>query len=324
MTEPNPPALPTPQAPQPLPIIPAANPSTSAARPRPNFGQQAARASWMAPLIAVVIGLITFQARDADRSAAMIIGGANVLIIVAGGVLGIVALLGVRKWGREGVLLPASIGVLVFIVLALSMFTMFQSLSRVKQAQQQRAHAQAAEDEQLRKEGEDAFLKHAGWVGAVRHGDAVVTLITVPDTSLFVREMQSNLNTPVSMLVLLIDNTRGGAPVTIDHAGAVVHFTDGTSRPMPDLVLVLRSAKTDPREALQTLGPPLSAEAGKRLAGKFLFLPPKTDPSTIDHVAIGIDSARADVPGRFLTAEEKQATHQAARDQPAQPAQRVP
>jgi len=78
-----------------------------------SFPQQAARASWVAPLVA--IGFVFFSRNIPNRTAvaSLIIGSIAYLLYIVGLVLSIVALVGMRKVGRSGVLLPALVG-LVF------------------------------------------------------------------------------------------------------------------------------------------------------------------------------------------------------------------
>ena len=84
---------------------------------------------------------------------------------------------------------------------------------------------------------------------------------------------------------------------------------------MPDLVQVLRSVKDDPSAAVKMFGPPLVARPGTKLIERFLFLPPKTDAATINHVSLTIDGAPLDIPGRYLSAAEKQALVAQGREQ---------
>jgi hypothetical protein len=81
-----------------------------------------ARASWIAPLLAAVIGIVTTIGQVGNRSAPnkvqMVVGP---LLILAGLIFGITGLFGMRKFGRRGILLPALVGIsinLLLIVLA--------------------------------------------------------------------------------------------------------------------------------------------------------------------------------------------------------------
>ncbi len=93
------------------------------------FAVQAAQFSLYAPIVAIVLGCITFGTREKQPTAGLIIGGTNALIILLGFVFGIVALFGMRKHGKEGILVRAIIGVVLnglfllsFVAVALAIF----------------------------------------------------------------------------------------------------------------------------------------------------------------------------------------------------------
>ncbi len=80
-----------------------------------NFHHQAARASWIAPLVAAILGMLASAVRQQSRTGALVIGIANLLIILLGLIFAIVALAGVR--GRRGIVVPAGIGLLINLAL---------------------------------------------------------------------------------------------------------------------------------------------------------------------------------------------------------------
>jgi hypothetical protein len=102
-----------PPLPPPLPVQPIgyATPQPPHVPGKSNFAQQAAKASWMAPVIAIILGFLANNSRD--RSGSLIMAFANMGLITIGFALGIVALLGIRRHGREGVLGPAIIGLVI-------------------------------------------------------------------------------------------------------------------------------------------------------------------------------------------------------------------
>src|SRR5690349_17388297 len=118
------PSSPYPSAAQPSPAYPSAAPPPlppplpaqpiGYATPLPhmpakaNFAQQAAKASWMAPIIAIFLGFLANNSNHShDRSGALVVAFANMGLVTIGFALGIVALLGIRRHGRQGVLGPA-------------------------------------------------------------------------------------------------------------------------------------------------------------------------------------------------------------------------
>jgi len=79
---------------------------------KPSFFQQAAKASWLAPIVAVVANLLLRNLDKFDERQA-IIGIMLLLLYGLGLTLGIVAMAGISKHGRRGILVPALIGILV-------------------------------------------------------------------------------------------------------------------------------------------------------------------------------------------------------------------
>jgi hypothetical protein len=81
--------------------------------PTLSFPQQAARASWIAPIIAVGFVMFSHNIPNRGAVASMIIGSVAFLFYIAGLVLAIIALAGMKKAGRSGVLVPALAGLVI-------------------------------------------------------------------------------------------------------------------------------------------------------------------------------------------------------------------
>ena len=277
--------------------------------------QQAAKFSWMAPLVAILLGCCTVGARGASPAVSLGIAGLQLLLILGGLGAGIFALFGAKKYGSAGVVAPAVIGIILnTLIIAANVVLLTMLLSGKFPVRNPPGGGGGAAGgaaaprtrQQIQQQGEDAVLKEAGWVGVLQHRGAVVTLVTVPDTTPVAAEMLDNLKTPVSLLVVAVDNSRGGESFSIDPAGSTVTFTDGTTQDLPDVPTVLRSARSDRDQFVRQFSPPFEVMPGRQLAGKFMFLPPGTDASRIASVSVKIDGQPVGVAGRFMTAEEKQ------------------
>ena len=97
------------------PIIPA--------RPRHSIFHQAATASAFAPLVAIGITIVasaggTSLDHQSQRPAALIAAIASSIIILLGLLCGIVALFGIRRHGKKGILVKALCGIIVPVLLS--------------------------------------------------------------------------------------------------------------------------------------------------------------------------------------------------------------
>ena len=82
------------------------------------FPQQAAKASWIIPLLALGIMIISnsvMKSPDAQLNP-LILGGFIVLLFLVGIILGIISLFGIKKYGKQGILAPAITGILMNLV----------------------------------------------------------------------------------------------------------------------------------------------------------------------------------------------------------------
>jgi hypothetical protein len=85
---------------------------------KPNQGMQAAKASWMAPIVGVFLNLASSGAFATAQQKA-IIGFSSLAIYAIGLILGIFALSKIQRYGRDGILAPAIIGVVINGILVL-------------------------------------------------------------------------------------------------------------------------------------------------------------------------------------------------------------
>ena len=100
--------------------------------PPSSFSHQAAKLSWVCPII--VFLLLTFGKQAGARA---IIELVALLLIVVGFVFGVVALFGIRTHGRSGILAPAIAGIIINALLMFIFATNF--LAARSRAQQQRS-----------------------------------------------------------------------------------------------------------------------------------------------------------------------------------------
>ncbi|HEX8524048.1 MAG TPA: hypothetical protein VF669_17475 [Tepidisphaeraceae bacterium] len=101
-----------------------------------NFGQQAARFSLYVPLAVLMIGFFSSIGRDdKDASSRVALAWLNVGLITAGFLMGIVALVSMRRFGKSGILGRAVAGLLfngLLVALVVSFLGPVMMTARVK------------------------------------------------------------------------------------------------------------------------------------------------------------------------------------------------
>jgi hypothetical protein len=85
------------------------------------FCRQAALFSLLAPLVAIAVNVIGQNAVQGNRAGMIVLGGACTLLILLGFVFGIVALAGMKKHGKKGILGKAAAGVCINGVIVILM-----------------------------------------------------------------------------------------------------------------------------------------------------------------------------------------------------------
>lgn len=111
-------------------------------RPANSFPSQAATFSIIAPLVAIGISIFLQPQVRGNRWGMMIFGAASILLIVLGLVFGIVALVGTKRHGRQGIFGKAVAGTCICGTLTLLMLIsipgLMKAAERAKAMQRQR------------------------------------------------------------------------------------------------------------------------------------------------------------------------------------------
>ena len=98
-----------------------------------SFTKQAAKASWIIPL--VNLGIMTIGKSALDKTAPpvgnLILGGVVILLFIAGIILGVVGLFGFKKHGVKATIIPGIIGIILnSILLFLLLFIAFSAFQK--------------------------------------------------------------------------------------------------------------------------------------------------------------------------------------------------
>jgi hypothetical protein len=133
-----PPPIPTSTPPPPLP----------SAKRAPNSIRQAALFSVWAPFIGMGVNIFVQAPLRGNRMALAIVGGTAMLLIFSGFIAGIVALVGTKKHGKEGIFGRAIAGICIngvlMALMLLSIPGLMKAAQRAKAAQQKRAQEEQA------------------------------------------------------------------------------------------------------------------------------------------------------------------------------------
>jgi 4-amino-4-deoxy-L-arabinose transferase-like glycosyltransferase len=79
-----------------------------------SFSHQAAKLSWVCPIITIIIFvLLIFNRQIGSRKIIALVASAALWLVVIGLVFGIVALFGISKHGTKGILAPAIVGIII-------------------------------------------------------------------------------------------------------------------------------------------------------------------------------------------------------------------
>jgi hypothetical protein len=288
------------------------------ARPMPQYVytntafHQLAKASWVAPLIALCLGCFGNAAArgSEDRTASIIVGLINIVLILGGLVCGIIALCGVKRCGRSGILAPAIVGVVLNGVFVLAMVAVIplalSTRSSARSATVSPGAVSAARAPTPVRSPQSA-LRQTGWVGDARGRNFTLGFVAMdpdhPDTL----DLQSNFNRRFSTLVLWADNRQNLREIRIDTDGASVLLANGSTVPALRTRDVLSTATRARSTWLSKYGSAIIVPPGEQVDGQFLFLPPEVDLNQISTVYLMADGERMSVTGRVVTAAEKTA-----------------
>ena len=281
---------------------------------KPNFFQQAAKASWIAPVIAISLNVCATSTRhdpslgNSDKYVKLTLGFVNAGLIVLGFAFGITALCGIRRYGKYKILVPAIVGVCLngFSLAAIGVFLTFLVSARRPVAA--RSAAMPTRAPVTAQEAQDSLAKAPGWVGITTRSGAVIVVASVGSDTPLGKEISDLFGTDRRVMDIVVNNAGGTETVAISSADFSVVLKDGSTHAALSPQAVFNSARFD-ATTLKTEYPP-AASVPARSSGESsvaAFLPASVDPAQIDYAIIIVNGKSLKVPGKFQTAEEKAA-----------------
>jgi hypothetical protein len=269
------------------PELPPPLPATSL--PKNRF-QQLARASWMAPVIGVVLNILMIGAQLPP--------GWHVIAVLfwpAGFVFGIIAFFGIPKYGTEGILGHAIAGV---SITGLIIFFAIIGLEGAKGRQENLAQA--------RQEGANSFLDYPGWFGQAQISGGIVGFVSMDELSPASEEFNSHFSQKLSVVTLIINNLAGTNVLVVDPFSLKMINGDGSSQNCENANEVSASVTVDRAGFMARYGVPVSVPPGQQSTARWGFFASGTDFSKAIAMAALINGKEISIGGQFLTPEQKQ------------------
>jgi hypothetical protein len=147
-----------------------------------------------------------------------------------------------------------------------------------------------------------------GWVGRVAEGGVVLFATQLDPQSPLGQMIVRTFSRPVVPVFIGVDNRAGTTPMTLDLSRVMLELEDGSKRPLPPRAEVLATAQGPERESvLAQHGGIYQIPAGGRLGNAIVFADPSAPLAHTVALRIRIDGRAARIPGRFLSAAEKNA-----------------
>jgi len=209
---------------------------------------------------------------------------------------GVTALVGTGG-SRRSILAPALIGV---VFNSLIILTGIWTISAARSAS-----ARPVTQAQLYQEGISSAEDFPGWIGAAKLPGGAIVVGSLDDQSPAARRVLDELTTPCSVVTVTISNSNSASPLALDPASLRLLSTQGTIDVLsPDDVLAnIRQGESSP---LHKLAAPQIVPAGERACVTICFIPRGIDLHQVAAVTIRLNGQKMTIPGRFLSAPEKQ------------------
>lgn len=258
------------------------------------YPYQAAKISWIFPLIAMALGNFIMPGTH-SASGKMAVAAVAILLVLSGLVLSIAVLAGVRRHKAKGVLGSAGIG-LVLNGIFIASFTAGYLSAREHRQTLNQDPAQAAQA---------AFLDHPGWLGNATLNGANIAVASVNDRSEWAEYVNALFDKQISHIQITCDNGSGTVPVVIVPDSATLMRQDGTSETSLSQRTVLESARADRDAFIKRFLGPVTVPAGGTELQAVAFFPRGVDMTNVAAVKMTVNGEDLFVRGEYLQPASK-------------------
>ena len=266
------------------------------------FSIQAAEVCIAAPLLALIIGMLTISS-NSSRSIAIGIASLQGIIILTGAVFGIISLKGISQYGAKAILPKTIIG------LFLSSALMFMAVSAIKNARSKAHKAKEKALAQAEQDGKNAFFQE-GWYGVYQDEEKQAVVTSLPDTSKGGKTFNSLFNMNISVAQVTVKNL-SSKDVVADSSKVKLTLLDATEISSIPILEVLNSAIKDRKKGKKMFLGPHQIKPNQSFYNILIALPYGFDWSKVASVSFVINEKPIDINGKVYTREEKQQLYEA-------------
>jgi hypothetical protein len=148
--------------------------------------------------------------------------------------------------------------------------------------------------------------KCGGWYGAATAGPAVLTIIQLPDEAPPSHRLLAALPFQVCAAYIMVDNTHGSTPVTIDPASLRAELVNGQKIAALPAVSILESVPHPHRDALMARSAhELRAEPGQMVCSGLAFFIAGTDFHRVSRFTLAYNGRHVALQGRYFPPDSK-------------------
>lgn len=265
-----------------------------------------ARASFLAPMVALAIGFLTIgirtQTDEYSRSTELFVGIFNLSLCAVGLCLGIVSLAGWLRLRQKRVLTYTIAGLIINGVIVTGFLAVMGAAKRASARQEQARQQAVASAEQ---EGRDQFLNHNGWYGALNSPEMIVAVTQFTDDFFITKQINALLPRRCTVANITVRSAATNPEYRIDLGKVLIALKNGEVIHSLNTEMI-QSARSD-RQALERLAGVRTLAPGKELQDGVLLIPADIPADSIEGFGIPLsDSQSVTVHGRIFTAQEKQ------------------